>query len=72
MMGAAGTMATELRGQTEGRSGRPVVVSSANGLQATALAMQRIRQGEDALDAVIAGVNRVEDDPARLVTGWCA
>ncbi len=70
LMGAAGTMATELRGQTEGRAGRPVVVSSANGLHATALAMQRIRQGEDALDAVIAGVNRVEDDPDDMTVGY--
>ncbi|MCX6135741.1 MAG: N(4)-(beta-N-acetylglucosaminyl)-L-asparaginase [Ignavibacteriales bacterium] len=42
---------------------RPVVISSANGLQATARAMELIHQGADALDAVIAGVNIVEDDP---------
>ena len=42
---------------------RPVVISSANGLKATAKAMELILQGADALDAVVAGVNIVEDDP---------
>ncbi len=42
---------------------RPIVISSANGLQATAKAMQMLQGGADALDAVIAGVNIVEDDP---------
>lgn len=42
---------------------RPVVISSANGLKATARAMELIQQGADALDAVVAGVNIVEDDP---------
>lgn len=42
---------------------KPVVISSANGLQATAKAMSLIQQGADALEAVIAGVNIVEDDP---------
>ena len=42
---------------------KPVVISSANGLVATAKAMEMIQNGSDALDAVIAGVNIVEDDP---------
>lgn len=42
---------------------KPLVVSSANGLEATATAMSMIQNGSDALDAVIAGVNLVEDDP---------
>jgi N4-(beta-N-acetylglucosaminyl)-L-asparaginase len=42
---------------------KPLVISSANGLHATAKAMEMIRAGSDALDAVIAGVNLVEDDP---------
>jgi N4-(beta-N-acetylglucosaminyl)-L-asparaginase len=44
-------------------AGKPVVIASENGWQAAALAMQKILQGADALDAVIAGVNLVEDDP---------
>jgi N4-(beta-N-acetylglucosaminyl)-L-asparaginase len=43
--------------------GKPIVISSANGLKATAKAMEMIQGGADALDAVIAGVNIVEDDP---------
>ena len=46
-------------------AGKPVVVASANGLEATAKAMEMIQQGKDALDAVIAGVNIVEADPDR-------
>lgn len=49
---------------------RPVVISSANGLKATAKAMEMIQQGSDALDAVIAGVNIVEDDPKDMSVGY--
>ena len=42
---------------------KPVVISSGNGERATAKAMEMISKGSDALDAVIAGVNIVEDDP---------
>src|SRR5690242_14376976 len=49
---------------------RPVVVSSANGLRATAKAMEMIRAGSDTLDAVIAGVNIVEDDPKDQSVGY--
>lgn len=50
--------------------GGPVVVASANGLQAVAKAMEMIRNGADALDAVIAGVNIVEDDPNDHSVGY--
>jgi len=50
--------------------GRPVVISSANGIKATAKAMAMIRNGADALDAVIAGVNIVEDDPHDTSVGY--
>ncbi|HSQ75924.1 MAG TPA: twin-arginine translocation signal domain-containing protein, partial [Bacteroidota bacterium] len=39
----------------------PVVVSSANGLRAVTRAMELIREGSDALDAVLAGGNIVEN-----------
>ncbi|MBI3949815.1 MAG: N(4)-(beta-N-acetylglucosaminyl)-L-asparaginase [Acidobacteria bacterium] len=54
---------------------RPVVIASSNkirvegqepyynGLRATAKALELIRQGRDTLEAVVAGVNIVEDDP---------
>lgn len=49
---------------------RPLVISSANGLQASAKAMEMIRSGADVLDAVIAGVNIVEDDPNDNSVGY--
>jgi len=52
------------------QSVKPVVVSSANGLEATAKAMKMIQEGADALDAVIAGVNLVEDDPKDNSVGY--
>jgi N4-(beta-N-acetylglucosaminyl)-L-asparaginase len=41
----------------------PVVIASSNGLAAVEKAYSVIKEGKDALDAVIAGVNLVEDDP---------
>ena len=49
---------------------KPVVISSANGIMATAKAMEMIQQGADALDAVVAGVNIVEDDPNDNSVGY--
>ncbi len=49
---------------------RPIVISSANGLQATAKAMRLIKEGADALDAVVAGVNIVEEDPNDMSVGY--
>jgi N4-(beta-N-acetylglucosaminyl)-L-asparaginase len=46
------------------------VVSSANGLRANAKAMEMIRAGSDTLDAVVAGVNIVEDDPNDMSVGY--
>ena len=60
-----------LLGEARRRTGsHPVVISSANGLRATAKAMELIRQGVDTLDAVIAGVNIIEDDPADQSVGY--
>ncbi len=50
--------------------GRVVVVASSNGLRATAKAMELLRQGKDPLDAVITGVNIVEDDPNDRSVGY--
>jgi N4-(beta-N-acetylglucosaminyl)-L-asparaginase len=49
---------------------KPVVISSQNGLKATARAMEMIKEGNDALDAVIACVNIVEDDPNDMSVGY--
>lgn len=53
-----------------GAAGNPLVISSGNGLPANAKAMEMIRSGSDALDAVIAGVNIVEDDPNDHSVGY--
>jgi N4-(beta-N-acetylglucosaminyl)-L-asparaginase len=44
-------------------------VASGNGLRATDKAMAVLREGGDPLDAVIAGVNIVEDDPNDMSVG---
>ena len=49
---------------------RPVVISSGNGLVAVTKAMELIKGGAGALDAVIAGVNIVEDDPNDMTVGY--
>jgi len=48
---------------------KSVVIASGNGLSATVHAMELIREGQDSLDAVIAGVNIVEDDPNDMTVG---
>jgi N4-(beta-N-acetylglucosaminyl)-L-asparaginase len=50
--------------------GKHVVISSANGLRACARAMEMIKSGEDTLDAVVAGVNIVEEDPEDDSVGY--
>lgn len=52
------------------RSGGPVVVASANGLNATERAAEMLRQGLDPLDAAVAGVNLVEEDPLDHSVGY--
>ena len=62
----AAAMATQ-----SGSATRPVVISSANGLNAaTGKAMEMILAGGDTLDAVIAGVNLVEKDPKDSSVGY--
>ncbi|TMA85677.1 MAG: N(4)-(beta-N-acetylglucosaminyl)-L-asparaginase [Deltaproteobacteria bacterium] len=45
-------------------------MSSANGLRAVELALRRLQEGADPLDAAVAGVNLVEDDPADMTVGY--
>src|SRR5437867_12591222 len=42
---------------------KPIAISSGNGAKALEKTMEMILKGSDALDAAIAGVNIVEDDP---------
>ncbi len=48
----------------------PVVISSRNGLRAVERAMELVRDGRDALDAVVGGVNIVEADPEDMTVGY--
>jgi N4-(beta-N-acetylglucosaminyl)-L-asparaginase len=57
-------------GFAQSRGSRPLVVSSANGLRATAKAMELIRAGRDTLEAVVAGVAIIEDDPKDQSVGY--
>lgn len=56
--------------KAEGDEGKMRVVSSGNGLRATEKAMELLRQGKDPLDAVVAGVNIVENDPDDRSVGY--
>src|SRR5882757_811080 len=42
---------------------RPLIISSANGLHALGAGMDILKKGGDTLDAVVAAVTIVEDDP---------
>lgn len=46
------------------------VIASSNGLEATRRAWELLVQGADALDAVVAGVTLVEDDPEDTSVGY--
>jgi N4-(beta-N-acetylglucosaminyl)-L-asparaginase len=67
---AGGTAAETSAGTERGPATLPRVVASANGLKATAKAMDLLRSGALPLDAVIAGVNIVEDDPNDMSVGY--
>lgn len=64
----ASALPVTLEAQTPSRT--IVAISSGNGLPAVSKAIEMIREGRDALDAVIAGVNIVEDDPNDTSVGY--
>jgi len=71
LLGTAAAVAAVARtGQAQGKGGRPVAISSANGLSAVELALRRMQEGDDPLDAAVAGVNLVEDEPADMTVGY--
>ena len=51
-------------------SGKMIVIASGNGMRAIDKAMEMLRNGDDPLDAVIAGVNIVEEDPNDMSVGY--
>ena len=70
----AGALTSPFIGRKEpeltANASRPIVISSGNGLPATAKAMEMINNGSDVLDAVIEGVTIVENDPEDLSVGY--
>jgi N4-(beta-N-acetylglucosaminyl)-L-asparaginase len=49
---------------------RPLVISSVNGIKAVEKAHQILAAGGDPVEAVVAGVNLVEDDPNDVTVGY--
>jgi N4-(beta-N-acetylglucosaminyl)-L-asparaginase len=62
--------APAVRPSTARAAGGPVAISSANGLAAVEKAMGLMQQSVDPLDAAIAGVNLVEEDPNDTSVGY--
>jgi len=70
---AMGAVTAQGQNPASERHGVPpgsVVISSANGLRATEKAASMIASGADTLEAVIAGVNIVEEDPEDNSVGY--
>ncbi|MCH7721563.1 MAG: N(4)-(beta-N-acetylglucosaminyl)-L-asparaginase [Planctomycetes bacterium] len=67
---AMATIASEADTSTSVGAGKPIVISSGNGSQCCAKAMEIIHAGGDPLDAIIAGVNLLEEDPAVRSVGY--
>ena len=65
-------IAAQVRTQPARQAGgtRPVVIASANGIRAVEKAYSVLAAGGDPLDAVISGVNIVEDDPNDVTVGY--
>jgi N4-(beta-N-acetylglucosaminyl)-L-asparaginase len=51
-------------------AGGPVAIASGNGLRCVERALQRMKAGEDPMDAAIEGVGLLEADPAEMTVGY--
>lgn len=71
LAGIGGAMAPVALANPPIEAGRvsPVAVGSGNGLTAAKWAVERMAEGTEALDAVVAGVTLVEDDPLDTSVG---
>ncbi len=59
-----------LQSAAAAKATRPVIISSSNGVHALDRGMEILRKGGDTLDAVLAVVNVVEDDPNDTSVGY--
>jgi N4-(beta-N-acetylglucosaminyl)-L-asparaginase len=57
-------------GHSSAAEPKNVVIASGNGLRAVTKAMEMLKSGVDTLDAVIAGVNILEEDPEVTTVGY--
>src|SRR5512132_1213904 len=65
-----GTASMAAASQAVAAGGKSIVISSSNGLRACTRAMEMLKSGADTLDAVIAGVNIIEEDPEDDSVGY--
>ena len=70
LIGGAAALTAGLAAAETAAAPKSVVISSYNGLHACARAMEMLKSGADTLDAVIAGVNIVEEDPNDHSVGY--
>ena len=70
LIGSAAALTAGLATAETAAAPKNIVISSANGLAACARAMEMLHSGGDTLDAVIAGVNIVEEDPSDHSVGY--
>ena len=69
-MGAPSDGAAQEPANSPAKGTRPLMVSSANGLRALDRGMEILKKGGDTLEAVLATVNVVEDDPNDTSVGY--
>jgi len=70
VLAGAASAAPETLAQTAGKGTRPLIISSSNGLNALDMGMGLLKRGHDTLDAVVATVNIVENDPEDDSVGY--
>ena len=68
--GGNGAAAAAAQAATVAKSAKPILISSANGLHALDKGMEVLRKSGDTLDAAIAAVTVVEDDPNDNSVGY--
>jgi N4-(beta-N-acetylglucosaminyl)-L-asparaginase len=63
-------LAAQIKAAPARSPSKPVVIASSNGLEAVKKAWAVLQAGGDPVDAVVSGVNIVEDDPEDVTVGY--